>query len=305
VEVLTSSGDDEPFSWWPAQVLGVMTDRAVVVAYRGWGEDYNDIFEAQDCRLENKSEVLSKLRTVSISISDALREALMNGELHLDSDATTLPVEEGVVMHVTPGGKQLLLLGASLKMERAMREIVRNLTVRAAAEKLTKTTAYLKETSAQDFSKDDLLDFDSLSLLDFPREGKETNILQEGQNGDAGWDASVDEKAEEDAHSNWKGDGPPPPQKSRSIDVPVVPLRSRSEGQFIATSWSVSSMRDSYDNSLSCSSASTNSLASPALGSPDGRKTPKFTSDSWGWTQGFGRGQHERCSSRLSTAWAM
>jgi hypothetical protein len=136
VEVLNSSSDDEPFSWWPAIALGVTADGYVIVTYEGWGDDYNDVFEPDLLRKQNKSFVLSSLTESDlcrIILSPALRKYLADGTLHFghcDNLATLVP-EPGVIMHIAEGGTELLVLGASLKMREVLKQMVRQLSAQA------------------------------------------------------------------------------------------------------------------------------------------------------------------------------
>jgi len=268
VEVLTSSSDDEPFSWWGASVLGVMPNDAVVVAYQGWDEDYNDIFDIAMVRRANTSPRLSEYKQQSrwcvIKINPCLRGALATGRLNFCSDpsAATLELEEGVVMHVSEKGQKLVLMGASKKLEKKMKGIVRHLAARASAMNLVNATNYLSSTPPGKFSRRD--------FLAYTREGvKSDSELEEKYS--AKRPAVEMESKMVELKSTELSESPklvpmrdPSFHRSLAIDVPI---NQKSRDPLVATSWSVSSLDDldlSDDDSLTFSSSSTtgcNSLA--------------------------------------------
>lgn len=275
VEVITSSSDDEPFSWWGASVLAVMPNDAVVVAYEDWGDDYNDIFDLSMVRRANTSPVLSELKAKSkwcvIKISTRLRDALATGRLNFSSDpsAATLELVEGVVMHVSEKGNKLVLMGASRKLEKKMKGIVRHLAARASAINLVKAAQYLNSTPPSKFSK---RDFQANSSIEMKR-GSDSYSREEKHSGPAVEQTETKtfdrreklelKSPELSASPKLLPKGDPFKVRSLAIDVPA----SSEIGcePLVATSWSVSSLDELElsDDSLSLSNTSTNSLSSP------------------------------------------
>jgi len=292
VEVLTSSSDDEPFSWWGASVLGVMPNDAVVVAYQGWDEDYNDIFDIAMVRRANTSPRLSEykqqLRWCVIKINPCLRGALASGRLNFSSDpsAATLEMEEGVVMHVSEKGQKLVLMGASKKLEKKMKGIVRHLAARASAMNLVNSATYLSRTPPGKFSKRDFLAYTR-------EEVKSDSELEEKPS------AKVRRKSVEMESKTVELKSPellespklvpkrdPSFHRSLAIDVPI---NQKSSDPLVATSWSVSSLDDLdlSDDSLTLSSSSTTGCNSRrnsgcnSLASPSSQSKMSFANDPW------------------------